>query len=227
VHGILLYYPYLRGAESRPNPESRNSQERAYRTAAANHRALTGTGTGTDTAGAGTGTGSNVTAATNVRSSNSGAVYAAGADATDASGSPRYGGSILDNGEVSEVDGDPDQDYSLAIDDFAAAADDSESSRTVTINVFWVNRLVPISIVQRLPFFPDAVTKGQCDKLQLPEKWRGRLKGYIFFGNTFSCISNNKLRIQVDPSLDDWLNDRNRQKQIMFTPAAVKPQFLK
>jgi hypothetical protein len=117
-----------------------------------------------------------------------------------------------------------EEDFSIALAE-QDAAESADFSRTPLFNVFWVNRLVPLTTVENLPFFPEATTKAQCDRANLPEKWRNRVKGFLFFGNTFKHIANNKLRINLP--LDEFLNDKNTAKQIMFTPHTVKDQFLR
>jgi hypothetical protein len=86
------------------------------------------------------------------------------------------------------------------------------------VSIFWSNRLVPESFLKKLPFFPTAHTKALCDAAGLPENWRGRIKGYLFFDYEFRHISNNKLKLQVDPNIEDWLNDKKLLKSLAFVP---------
>lgn len=84
-------------------------------------------------------------------------------------------------------------------------------------NVFWLNRLVPETTLKELPFFPGSSAKD------ISEKWKHRLKGFIFLNRTFEKISNNKLRITLD--FDEWLNDKKVWKQVR-TPKNLKDTFL-
>ena len=39
-------------------------------------------------------------------------------------------------------------------------------------------------------------------------KWRERIKGFVFLDHSWDNISNNKLKIQVDPDLETYLSDQ-------------------
>ena len=76
-------------------------------------------------------------------------------------------------------------------------------------DIYWVNRFVPQSTLSTAPFFPknlDSVNK--CDYANVPVNWKDRLRGFIFFDHEWGCISNNKLKIQVDPDIDAYINTR-------------------
>jgi len=89
----------------------------------------------------------------------------------------------------------------------------------------WMNRLVPESFVNELPFF--SIVK-QYTELQLPTKfiplnWKARIKGYLFFDRNFP-ITNNKLRIQVDPDINLWLNSY-RASHFVYKPNKIPALF--
>ena len=71
-------------------------------------------------------------------------------------------------------------------------------------SVFWGDRLVPDTVVKRLPFFP--AFKSFFTKEGLPANVEHRIKGFLFLDWNFKHISNNKLSIQVDPSFSAWMN---------------------
>ena len=92
-------------------------------------------------------------------------------------------------------------------------------------NILWMNRLVPESFVNELPFF--SIVK-QYTELQLPTKfiplnWKARIKGYLFFDRNFP-ITNNKLRIQVDPDINLWLNSY-RASHFVYKPNKIPALF--
>jgi hypothetical protein len=92
----------------------------------------------------------------------------------------------------------------------AGSADISEYP---VFNVYWQSRLVPETAVCNLPFFPI-----RSNKSNIPQDWKSRVKGYLFLDGTFKHISNNKLKITVDPNFDEWINNKDTNKQIMFEP---------
>jgi hypothetical protein len=87
------------------------------------------------------------------------------------------------------------------------------------VNIFdllWVDRLVPESSISQLTFFPDPIEKKLINENIAP-LWKNRVKGYLFFDRKFP-ITNNKLRIQVDPDISTWLNDKKRSREITYLP---------
>lgn len=95
------------------------------------------------------------------------------------------------------------------------------------ISVYWQNRFVPETTLKRLPFFPSARNRMQCSSEKIPLNWKDRIKGFIFFDNKFSHISNNKLRLQVDPSLEEYLTMKARDKTISYDTPKIELVFLK
>ena len=100
-------------------------------------------------------------------------------------------------------------------------SDDSQDEHI--FSVFWQGRLVPETTVKTLKgVLPDATTLKQCIDKMLPHNWQKRLKGFLFLDDTFKNISNNKLKITVHPSFNDWLGcnqkhiikERNIKKNI-------------
>lgn len=105
---------------------------------------------------------------------------------------------------------------------------DSSDPRNIdsTFSIYWQRRLVPETVLSKLPFFPDCVTRGQCNANELPEKWKYRLKGFIFFDWEFRHISNNKLKIQIS-GFEDFINDSKRRKNIIYDNQSVPASYLK
>ena len=95
------------------------------------------------------------------------------------------------------------------------------------ISVYWQNRFVPETTLKRLPFFPTARNRMQCSSDKIPLNWKDRIKGFIFFDNKFSHISNNKLRLQVDPNLEEYLTMKARDKTISYDIPKIELVFLK
>jgi hypothetical protein len=249
---VLFYYPYENGRETRPIPGDKQLARRAGKraasksvTAGAASTAATASASATATASASKRNGRKTSKgdrSSSSSSSSTGASAGAGGAGKRSSKGPIALDDDDDGKEEDEDDGvaggegegvvsaagDIDNDdyiYEIVDDEEDASAADRKIFQTVS--VFWQDRLVPSSALQKLPFFPDARTKLQCDTDKLPENWRGRLKGYLFFDWNFRHISNNKLRIQVDPNIDDWLNDKSIAKQIILTPNSLKQQFIK
>jgi hypothetical protein len=97
-----------------------------------------------------------------------------------------------------------------------------------TINIFWQDRLVPESTLQNLNLaFPNAYTVGKCEQQKLPRNWKGRVRGYLFFDWTFRHISNNKLKLQVDPNLETWINSKAVIDKCTTRPKNSKAELLK
>lgn len=106
--------------------------------------------------------------------------------------------------------------------------DEVESAHQNAVSVYWQDRLVPETQLASLPFFPDCRTQHQCEKESIPVGWRDRLHAFLFFGWDFKHISNNKLKFQVDPNLDEWLNDKKRYRDDVKTdPKHLTPVFLR
>jgi hypothetical protein len=96
-----------------------------------------------------------------------------------------------------------------------------------TIQVYWQNRLVPESTLSQLPFFPSTNANSSASKFELAKSWRGRIGGFLFFDWSFRHISNNKLKILVDPNLNTWLNTSEVKSKTIMTPKNAQAEFLK
>ena len=105
--------------------------------------------------------------------------------------------------------------------------DRSSFREQATCDIYWVNRYVPQSFLRKLPLFPKGLTSlAECEAAGLPLKWRNRLKGFIFFNHSWEYISNNKLKIQVDPDIDTYINNRCEDKGgITFNPMQASSKF--
>jgi hypothetical protein len=105
-----------------------------------------------------------------------------------------------------------------------------EKLKSINIcDVYWENRLVPESGVNNLPFFPKVSSRIDCSRGEEPiaENYRGRIKIYLFFDCKWGHISNNKLKLQVDPNLEEWLNDKRKSKGTYYKPAQLAANFKK
>jgi hypothetical protein len=58
-----------------------------------------------------------------------------------------------------------------------------------TFSIYWQDRLVPESTVNRLPFFPTCTTRYDCSREDIPERWKFRIKGFLFFDWDFQVKS--------------------------------------
>eukprot|EP01035_Chromulina_nebulosa_P017835 gene17835-23447_t len=94
------------------------------------------------------------------------------------------------------------------------------------VRIYWQKRLVPESTLKSLPFFPAFASKSQCITEKVPEKWRWRIKGFIFFDWNFRHISNNKLKIRVD-NFEDWIHSKEVLKHISYSPSQCPANFKK
>ena len=98
---------------------------------------------------------------------------------------------------------------------------------TSTFSIFWQNRLVPESVINKLPLFKNIkVTDLDCDNAGIARKWRDRLKGFLFFDWNFHSISNNKLKFTLEPSLEIYLNNL-LDKELIWTPSTATNLFEK
>jgi hypothetical protein len=92
-------------------------------------------------------------------------------------------------------------------------------------SVYWQDRLVPETEITALPFFPEWKLARICELNNVPVDWRDRIRGFLFFGWDFRHISNNKLKFQVDPNMDEWLNNKRRYKSEMKTMPMKLPEI--
>ncbi len=75
------------------------------------------------------------------------------------------------------------------------------------IRVYWQDRLVPETILTQIPFVPSSPQMlALMEKDGISKRWKDRLMGFLFFDWEFRHISNNKLKIKVEPDLNTWLN---------------------
>lgn len=88
-------------------------------------------------------------------------------------------------------------------------------------NVFWQHRLVPDTTVQDLKIFP---TKGQAEK-DISDRWKYRLKGFLFLDRKFPHITNNKLQIQVD-NFNNFLNSKEAIDYQLFPQRLNLPSYV-
>jgi hypothetical protein len=107
------------------------------------------------------------------------------------------------------------------IEDLTADDDDS------LFRIYWQNRLVPETKLNKLSFFPEAKTLLQCDKLGIAHQWKSRIKCFLFFDANFHNISNNKLNLRLDPDLQTWITSAPVVRQSISLPKNVKDQFPK
>ena len=125
--------------------------------------------------------------------------------------------------QLVDLSHDEDQPYpSPEVADTIATKFDSN-----VFSVFWQDRLVPESVVSSLPFFPFLKRKSVQAKNagEIAANWTERIKGFLFFDWSFTQISNNKLKIQVDPNLHEWINSKSVESNTIFNPKEIKKSF--
>jgi hypothetical protein len=99
-----------------------------------------------------------------------------------------------------------------------SADDTSKPQQESLFRIYWQNRLVPETQLTKLSFFPEAKTWTQCNQKGIPHAWRHRIKGFLFFDANFHNISNNKLKLQVDPDLETWITSKRVENNSLFWP---------
>lgn len=93
-------------------------------------------------------------------------------------------------------------------------------------SVYWQNRLVPETVLDRIPCFKGLPSSSlECSNHSIAHNWRSRLKGFLFFDWTFHNISNNKLKFTVEPSLEAWLNEQLRNEEVVWSPSSAPTQL--
>jgi hypothetical protein len=116
-------------------------------------------------------------------------------------------------------DGDIKECYDLV--------DDLPPEEDKLFRVYWQNRLVPETQLSQMPFFPQAKTLLQCERLKIPVGWKDRLRGFIFFDSNFVNISNNKLKIKADPDFETWIHEKEIKRRITYNPKNIDKDFEK
>jgi hypothetical protein len=96
-----------------------------------------------------------------------------------------------------------------------------------TVRVYWQDRLVPETVLSQLPFVPKSIQALKNMELNegISPNWKGRLVGFLFFDWEFHHISNNKLKICVEPDLNTWLNGEAK-KHIISQPKKTGDAFI-
>ena len=67
----------------------------------------------------------------------------------------------------------------------------------------------------------NASDRRGCNKIGISEHWKHRVKGFLFFSRSFEYISNNKLKLQVYPSLQVHLSDER-----IWSKFTTRPGYL-
>ena len=121
-----------------------------------------------------------------------------------------------------ELDDDFEEDTFAYVPELDESWDQGSSLHklhdTSVFSIFWQNRLVPETVVNRLPLFKNIkVSDLDCDKLGIARKWKDRLKGFLFFDWNFHSISNNKLKFTMEPSMEVYLENLV-DKELIWTP---------
>ena len=115
----------------------------------------------------------------------------------------------------------------VQVDDDMCIPEEERPASASICSLYWQDRLVPEAELKALPFLPDARTEGQCRNMKLPVRWRDRLRGCMFFNWEFRHISNNKLKFQVDPNINEWINDKKRfRDEAKCKPLDIQKKFL-
>ena len=212
VEGIIFYYPFKRGKETRPTPSSH------YETAAMYSRRSQKKGLHTKS------TGGKACSQKHSTQSTQGNSHSSSSSATS---SANNNGSGNDDSDVSSDEMDENSASDEEQDAEEKWAKKKRDAQSKGINIYWQNRFVPESSLERLPFFPAARTRLQCSTEKIPENWMGRIKGFLFFDNKFTHISNNKLRLQADPNLETWLITKAKAKSVTYDIPKMEETFLK
>lgn len=144
----------------------------------------------------------------NIRSSGSGS-----------SSSSRKSLRIEDSSDEDEVEDEEGEEEIIFVEREDLTDDDDYGP---LIRIYWQNRLVPETTLNRLSFFPDFKSVTQCQKLGVPPLWRNRIKCFLFFDANFHNISNNKLKINVDPDLQTWITSPQVVKNSLLYPKNAK-----
>lgn len=92
------------------------------------------------------------------------------------------------------------------------------------IRIYWQDRLVPETTMSQLSFFPKT-TRIDLEKLGIGTNWKQRLIGFIFFDWKFKHISNNKLKIRVQPDLNTWMNSKSVLSETIIEPKTADKKF--
>ena len=124
--------------------------------------------------------------------------------------------------ELSIADNEEDFDQ---VDTLMSDVDQPEDA---VFRIYWQNRLVPDAFLSKLSFFPDAKSPAQCIRHGIPLAWGKRVKSFLFFDANFHNISNNKLKINVDPDLQSWITSKPvTQNTISYPKNVMKGLFPK
>ncbi len=106
---------------------------------------------------------------------------------------------------------------------------DDDASRSLLspneslIRCYWQNRLVPFSVLHRLPFMENVEHALRNAKQHISTKWRSRIVGILFFDWQFHDIANNKLRFSCD--IIEFFNQNKRR--LLYTPSVSSNAFAK
>ena len=98
-------------------------------------------------------------------------------------------------------------------------------SSTQTVYVYWQNRLVPETTISWLDFFP----KPKSADATLGKNWKDRILGLMFLNWDFPHISNNKLKLIIDPV--EWFSIKKKVEldyetsQTMISPPKIPDNF--
>ena len=118
--------------------------------------------------------------------------------------------------ELEEDRGLPKEVLFAEVEDLTVDEDDS------LFRIYWQNRLVPDTKLNKLSFFPEA---RSWIRHNLNRNWSNRVKCFLFFDANFHNISNNKLKINVDPDLQTWITSKPVTNQIIYIPKNIKESF--
>ena len=186
VEGMLFYYPYKDGKETRPVGFvpfaclSKESQQRRKSRATSSSTLLGRRG---------------------LSQKNSASASASASSSASSSSYEASSEDVINLAEESDSGYDPKEKEEKTVD------------LSKTVSVFWQNRYVPKTHALRLPFFPTAKSNLECSNAQLPMQWKNRIICYLFFDNNFSHISNNKLKFLLDEGLGGWFDQKKNVRR--------------
>jgi hypothetical protein len=95
------------------------------------------------------------------------------------------------------------------------------SDKECIIRCYLENRLVPYSIVHKLPFFEEVERRHRVEGIS--PKWKGRMVGVMLLDWQFDDISNNKLRFLENL---EFLIQQNTEG-VLYSPLNPCDQFIR
>jgi hypothetical protein len=207
VQGMVFYYPFRDGKETRPMRRT-GPRQRVNRN-------------GHIDDGTGNGSGSGFSSSPVRPQSQSQPREQGKARIRRGSGRP----SATACAEADEEDEEEEEGGGEEQGDEVEEGGDEEQGRFLSlhsVDMFWTNRLVPQTTAEKLPFYPEnCKSRAKCELEGIAENWRGRIKVYLFYSSSFPHIANNKLRLL-------HVNEAGLcSEKVLFSPTSMASHFKK